>query len=53
MLPVYKKSAADLLQVPVGRVGLAGLEHNAVVTVLFIEAWLRRNILFIYLFIIL
>lgn len=42
-LPAFKKSAADLLKVPVGQVSLAALEHNIAVATLFIEAWLKRK----------
>jgi hypothetical protein len=44
-LPSFKKSAADLLKVPVGQVSLSALEHNISVATLFIEAWLRRMFL--------
>ena len=40
-LPAFKKSAADLLKVPIGQVSLAAVEHNIAVATLFIEAWLR------------
>jgi hypothetical protein len=44
-LAPFKKSAADLLKVPVGQVSLSALEHNISVATLFIEAWLRRMFL--------
>ncbi|XP_046454208.1 malate synthase, glyoxysomal-like [Daphnia pulex] len=42
-LASFKKSAADLLKVPVGQVSLSALEHNISVATLFIEAWLRQS----------